>query len=115
MPAFPDVDLQDLYNVTIGFDPTELSTVIPHVTTATCYDPRYGTNPMYAIYESSWPPPQPVDYAHIAQNCSTIEGYQYFPDNPSLRFAGGKFCTILLSSVLIQAGRKFIRMNDSTS
>lgn len=71
----------------MGFDPTELSSVIPAITTALCY-PSDNTEP---VAEITLPPPQPVNYADVAQNCSTIEGYQWYSDNPSLRNAGGEF------------------------
>ncbi|KAG9632771.1 hypothetical protein KCU77_g11315, partial [Aureobasidium melanogenum] len=72
-------------NTTIAFDASEITTARP-VTTLTQYESDYvsdGTT--YRDMGSAvttQPPPRSLDYNDVGQNCSTISGYVYWPDNP---------------------------------
>lgn len=79
-------------NTTIGFHPSEISTVNPYTFTYTNYETfTYSDTTMTAINDASGtrPPPSPLQYTDLAQNCSTLSGYAYFPDDPQNDINGG--------------------------
>ncbi|TIA53425.1 hypothetical protein D6C79_01508 [Aureobasidium pullulans] len=73
-------------STTIAFDPTEITTAQP-ITTLTQYESDYVSDDG-STYRSmgdavtTEPPPKLVNYDEVGQNCSTIPGYVYWPDNP---------------------------------
>ena len=73
-------------STTIAFDPTEITTAQP-ITTLTQYESDYVSDDG-STYRSmgdavtTEPPPKLVSYDEVGQNCSTIPGYVYWPDNP---------------------------------
>ncbi|KAK6005267.1 hypothetical protein QM012_008046 [Aureobasidium pullulans] len=72
-------------NTTIAFDASEITTARP-VTTLTQYESDYVSDG-YTYRDmgsavTTQPPPRSLDYNDVGQNCSTISGYVYWPDNP---------------------------------
>lgn len=64
------------YNTTIAFNPDEISTMEPFISTGSCtFTDSVGleTGTLW-----SQPAPKSLNYANLAQNCSTISGYQFF-------------------------------------
>lgn len=111
-------------NSTIAFDATELSSIPPRITRAPCTVTTYfqfsssGSNSEDGEWHAEGydyvftevddiyiPNPVPIEYAHLAQDCSTIDGYSYFPNNPdNAQGEYGKFptfhiCLRLLPSI----------------
>lgn len=79
-------------STTIGFHPTEISTVNPYKMTYTGYGVvTYSGTTETAINDlrGTRLPPSPLQYTDLAQNCSTISGYVYFPGNPQNDVKGG--------------------------
>ncbi|CAD0107272.1 unnamed protein product [Aureobasidium uvarum] len=72
-------------NTTIAFDASEITTARP-VTTLTQYESDYvsdgSTYRDMGSAVTTQPPPKSVDFNDVGQNCSTISGYVYWPDNP---------------------------------
>lgn len=72
-------------NTTIAFDASEITTARP-VTTLTQYESDYvsdgSTYRDMGSAVTTQPPPRSLDYNDVGQNCSTISGYVYWPDNP---------------------------------
>ncbi|OAG02752.1 uncharacterized protein CC84DRAFT_1166565 [Paraphaeosphaeria sporulosa] len=76
----------EIYNTTIAFDPTEISTMFPQVTRATCTitgTSRDGTEYTTTDYDVTTRTPSQLTVADVAQDCSTIDGYYWFANNPS--------------------------------
>ncbi|KAF2681583.1 hypothetical protein K458DRAFT_433400 [Lentithecium fluviatile CBS 122367] len=79
-----------LYNTTLAFDPTEVSSVLPRTMTATCitsYTAADGVVRNGTVLEGEDVVTKALTYSDVAQNCSTISGYYWFSDNPSSYFA----------------------------
>lgn len=72
-------------NTTIAFDASEITTARP-VTTLTQYESDYVSDGFtyrdMGSAVTTQPPPRSLDYNDVGQNCSTISGYVYWPDNP---------------------------------
>ncbi|KAI4722381.1 hypothetical protein E4T48_01310 [Aureobasidium sp. EXF-10727] len=72
-------------NTTIAFDASEITTARP-ITTLTQYESDYvsdgSTYRMMGSAVTTQPPPMSVNFNDVGQNCSTISGYVYWPDNP---------------------------------
>lgn len=72
-------------NTTIAFDASEITTARP-ITTLTQYESDYvsdgSTYREMGSAVTTQPPPKSLDYNDVGQNCSTISGYVYWPDNP---------------------------------
>ncbi|OCL12200.1 hypothetical protein AOQ84DRAFT_161651 [Glonium stellatum] len=64
------------YNTTIAFNPDEISTMEPYISTGMCS----FTDSLGLETGTLWtqPAPKSLNYADLAQNCSTISGYQFF-------------------------------------
>ncbi|KAL5380861.1 hypothetical protein PMIN02_010492 [Paraphaeosphaeria minitans] len=76
----------DIYNTTVAFDPTEISTMFPQVTRATCTitgTSQDGKEYTTTGYDVTTRVPSQLKIADVAQDCSTIAGYYWFADNPS--------------------------------
>ncbi|KAI5369339.1 hypothetical protein Slin15195_G002150 [Septoria linicola] len=72
-------------NTTIGFHPSEISTVNTFITTSESYTTfTYSGSVETALANilGTRLPPSPINCADLAQNCSSISGYVYFPDDP---------------------------------
>ncbi|KAF2205702.1 hypothetical protein GQ43DRAFT_270540 [Delitschia confertaspora ATCC 74209] len=83
-----------LYNTTVGFDPGELSSY-ETTTTETCYFSPSTVGGTVTQQPSGYlmsTNNRPLNYASVAQNCSTINGYYYFPDDPFNHLAAGDPC-----------------------
>lgn len=81
-----------IYNTTLAFDPTDISSVLPRTDTATCiksftreFD---GSVVSMTVHEAPEPITQALTYSDVAQNCSSIFGYYWFSDQPSGSQAG---------------------------
>lgn len=84
----------------MAFDPSEISSILPYTTTATCIitDPNIvDDDKTITSQEAALPPPRPLTYADVAQNCSSIAGYYYFSENPWYQEAGGEFAFLASS------------------
>ncbi|KAI5193570.1 hypothetical protein E4T39_08879 [Aureobasidium subglaciale] len=73
-------------STTIAFDASEITTAQP-ITTLTQLESDYVSNDgktyrMMGSAVTTQPPPKSVNYDEVGQNCSTISGYVYWPDNP---------------------------------
>lgn len=75
---------------TIAFDPTEISTLLPQITRATCVvtSTFRGSTFTTTGLDVTIPSPLPLTYADVAQDCSTIPGYAWFANNPSQAIGG---------------------------
>lgn len=61
-----------VFNTTMAFDPTEISSVLPHETTAECIvTPTYDNGVVGEVTyrETAFPPPQPLTMSDVVQNC----------------------------------------------
>jgi hypothetical protein len=79
-----------VYNTTMAFDPTDVSSVLPAIATATCISQQTGEGGdviTWSNYENVIVT-QPLAYSDVAQNCSSIHGYYWFSDNPLAGNAG---------------------------
>ncbi|PPJ53515.1 hypothetical protein CBER1_00277 [Cercospora berteroae] len=79
-------------NTTIGFHPSEISTINEYSYTYYSYfttTERGSTITGVAGAKGTRLPPSPLKYADLAQNCSTISGYVYFENNPQNDIGGG--------------------------
>ncbi|CAK1355921.1 hypothetical protein CB0940_00407 [Cercospora beticola] len=79
-------------NTTIGFHPSEISTINEYSYTYYSYfttTERGSTITGLADAKGTRLPPSPLKYADLAQNCSTISGYVYFEKNPQNDVGGG--------------------------
>ncbi|KAF7184987.1 hypothetical protein HII31_13610 [Pseudocercospora fuligena] len=80
------------YNTTIGFHPDDISTINAYTTT---YTSEYTTTEDGSVYTveasaaGTQPPPSRLKYTDLAQNCSTLPGYNYFPNDPQNDIDGG--------------------------
>ncbi|KAJ4290317.1 hypothetical protein N0V90_010533 [Kalmusia sp. IMI 367209] len=76
----------EIYNTTIAFDPTEISTMLTQETRGTCTvtgTSRNGESYTTTAIDATIPAPLPITIEDVAQDCSTIEGYAWFANNPS--------------------------------
>ena len=69
-----------LADITMAFDPSDISTVLPETEHTTCTLTVHGEL-SYDI-SSQFPQPVPLTIADVAQNCSTIPGNYYLKDHP---------------------------------
>jgi hypothetical protein len=72
-------------NTTIAFDPTEITTARAITTLTQLQYVTVDDGTTFTLMGSAIttePPPKSVDYNEVGQNCSTIPGYVYWPDNP---------------------------------
>ncbi|EME87830.1 uncharacterized protein MYCFIDRAFT_169575 [Pseudocercospora fijiensis CIRAD86] len=80
------------YNTTIAFHPDDISTINAYTAT---YTSEYTTTEDGSVYTvaasvaGTQPPPSRLKYTDLAQNCSTLSGYNYFPNDPQNDLAGG--------------------------
>ncbi|KAF2004220.1 hypothetical protein P154DRAFT_560714 [Amniculicola lignicola CBS 123094] len=76
-----------IINSTVGFDPSELSTVRVATVATSCL---ISDSPTYTYTSEIFTTPDPVllTFADVAQDCSTIEGYYYFTENTWYADAG---------------------------
>ncbi|ORY19594.1 hypothetical protein BCR34DRAFT_552523 [Clohesyomyces aquaticus] len=79
-----------LYNTTIAFDPHELSSILADETIGACpvTKPASEGGGLSNVIVVTKSPPKPLNFADVAQNCSSISGYYYNSANPSLWNAG---------------------------
>lgn len=88
------------YNTTIGFHPDEIKTINDYTTTYTSVrlTTEEGTTETEIVtWRGTRPPPSPLTYKDLAQNCSSIPGYVYFPDDPQNSGKGNDPCHPLLA------------------
>ena len=88
-------------SATMAFDPSEISSIVAPEKTVMCtfYRTSYidGVASISSVIASTngGLTSRLLAYSDVAQNCSTIEGYEWFPDHASIydwsREAGGKF------------------------
>ncbi|TKX24745.1 hypothetical protein C1H76_2920 [Elsinoe australis] len=70
-------------NKTIGFHPDEISTINPYVSVTLTITTTVSGKLVTTTSESfTQAPAGPIDYAQVAGNCSSVEGYTYWPDQP---------------------------------
>lgn len=79
-------------NTTIGFHPSDISTINEYSYTYSSYfTTTEGGSTITGLADAKGTrlPPSPLKYADLAQNCSTISGYVYFENNPQNDIGGG--------------------------